>query len=700
MSLKLKKLYIDDKCNYRKKLKSGFYEFLDDDYIAALNDDDSINTFYGKNIEISVIVGKNGSGKSSLLEIIFRMMNNLSAYIAHGVNIDSSINMVFVGGIYADLHYSIDGNDYILQSRDKSLGLSSKEENWRFGDLHNDFNEYSDGNTMTDEQKKELCENLFFTLISNYSIQSYIEADYADEVTYNIIEKGTLSSKKSGQVWLHSVFHKNDGYLTAININPFRDKGVIDMFREEKLERQRMQALLLHFHNESKDFIKGYNLSRIEYKFNWKSLYNKLRENLTRKLKEAIWDIIVGKHENALSFDEVNWEDVYDIFKRNEDSSLTEEEEKVEWDDILKRFNSVLAQESSIAKSILTGLGVWVENNNNKWLKYTYFYVVYKVLSIANTYPSYRKDNEINLNLNHFFSIGTEEERIEAFKLSQTVNTDHSHITNKICQAKNFIKKVQQGFQCDESTSFTMTDYRRIKIEDEPNSFSTLENEVKFFPPSFFEYKIYLRKEDSGEEFPIESMSAGERQLYYIISTLVYHILNIKSVKEERVRYNNIAIVLDEVELGFHPEYQRKFICFLIETFERLGLSKYLGIHFLITTHSPFMLSDLRKSNILYIEDGKKIDKEDMLNPFGANINDILAQSFFLRNGFVGEFACKKILSLLDWLEGERNTNKEWNMVKAEEVVKSVGEPIVQSHLQNMIERKKEQLNNEKDINK
>ena len=87
-----------------------------------------------------------------------------------------------------------------------------------------------------------------------------------------------------------------------------------------------------------------------------------------------------------------------------------------------------------------------------------------------------------------------------------------------------------------------------------------------------------------------------------------------------------------------------------------------------------------------------------MLNPFGANMNDILVQSFFLRNGFVGEFACKKILSLLNWLEG--NTNEGWNMVKAEEVVKSVGEPIVQSHLQNMVERKKEQLNNEKDINK
>jgi hypothetical protein bfra3_06227 len=95
MSLKLKKLIIRENCKYRKKLNPGTYEFLDDD---------SIDAFYGKNIEISVIVGKNGSGKSSLLEIIFRMMNNLSAYIAHGVNIESSTNIVFVGGIDADLY--------------------------------------------------------------------------------------------------------------------------------------------------------------------------------------------------------------------------------------------------------------------------------------------------------------------------------------------------------------------------------------------------------------------------------------------------------------------------------------------------------------------------------------------------------------------------------------------------------------------
>jgi len=678
MSLKLKKLIIRENCKYRKKLNPGTYEFLDDD---------SIDAFYGKNIEISVIVGKNGSGKSSLLEIIFRMMNNLSAYIAHGVNIESSTNIVFVGGIDADLYYSIDKNNYILKSRNKSLALVCGENNWIFGNRLNEFSGYTDGNRMSYNQKKKMCKNLFFALISNYSVQSYIEADYASEETYRILDDGTLSEQTTGKVWLHSVFHKNDGYLTAININPFRDKGIIDMLREEKLERQRMQALLLHFYNQDKDFIKGYKLSRIEYKFNWKSLYNKLRGNLTKKSKEAIWDIIVGKHEDALSFDEVNWEKVYNIFKRNDDSSLTEEEVKGEWNDILNKFDDILARKSSIAKSILKGLGVWRENINNRWLLYAYLYIVNKALSIANTYPSYSQYSDL-----------IRPEAIDSYKIEDSDDffndlavdllSDHSHITNKIWQAINFIKKIDSGFECDESTSFTMADYRSIKIEDGPNCSLALENEIRCLPPSFFEYKIYLRKEDSEEEFPIENMSAGERQLYYIVSTLIYHILNIKSVTNNRINYRNLAIVLDEVELGFHPEYQVKFIHFIIDMFKRLGLSRYLNFHFLITTHSPFLLSDFRKSNILYLEQGKIVDKDSFLNPFCANINDILSQSFFLRDGFIGYFARKKVMELLNWLSKCTKENKVWTVDKAKVVADSIGEPIVKERLKNMINNK------------
>jgi len=162
-------------------------------------------------------------------------------------------------------------------------------------------------------------------------------------------------------------------------------------------------------------------------------------------------------------------------------------------------------------------------------------------------------------------------------------------------------------------------------------------------------------------------------------------IYNIKSVDARRIHYRDIAIVLDEVELGFHPDFQRKFINFLIETFTRLHLNTYLRFHFIITTHSPFMLSDVRKSNILYLEEGLKRDKGELMDPFGANINEILAQSFFLDDGFVGDFARNKILDLLNWLDGKKASNSVWDIDKAQAVVDSLGEPIIREHLKHMV---------------
>lgn len=92
-------------------------------------------------------------------------------------------------------------------------------------------------------------------IISNYSVQAYVDEDYQDDITCTIDEDGHVLEVPSEEAWIHYVFHKNDGYMVAININPFRDKGKLDMQREERLERQRMQFLLLHYHKKNKEFI-------------------------------------------------------------------------------------------------------------------------------------------------------------------------------------------------------------------------------------------------------------------------------------------------------------------------------------------------------------------------------------------------------------------------------------------------------------
>lgn len=77
--------------------------------------------------------------------------------------------------------------------------------------------------------------------------------------------------------------------MSPININPFRDNGKIDMSKEEKLQRQRMEFLLLHYHKNKKEFIHGYELSKIIYWFDWQKLYCKFSSvdigNLTEEQK-------------------------------------------------------------------------------------------------------------------------------------------------------------------------------------------------------------------------------------------------------------------------------------------------------------------------------------------------------------------------------------------------------------------------------
>ena len=150
----LKSIEIFESCDskIRKNLKVGTYPFTDN----------LERGFFGQNMTVQVIVGMNGSGKSALLELMFRMVNNFSAQLFRDVNCNAAEPLVLVRGIHADLHYAVDDVEGVLSVRDMAVGLKYGEESYRIGELSEvHFPEYRDFSIATAQDIRDLAGKFF-----------------------------------------------------------------------------------------------------------------------------------------------------------------------------------------------------------------------------------------------------------------------------------------------------------------------------------------------------------------------------------------------------------------------------------------------------------------------------------------------------------------------------------------------------------
>jgi hypothetical protein len=97
-----------------------------------------------------------------------------------------------------------------------------------------------------------------------------------------------------------------------------------------------------------------------------------------------------------------------------------------------------------------------------------------------------------------------------------------------------------------------------------------------------------------------------------------------------------------------------------------------------MVTHSPFILSDIPKSNVLFLENGKPVDPMQE-NTFGANIHSLLKNGFFLSGMPMGDFAKQKINALFAKLNDGHFSVEEYKAMENE--ILMVGEPYLRGKL-------------------
>jgi predicted ATP-binding protein involved in virulence len=144
-------------------------------------------------------------------------------------------------------------------------------------------------------------------------------------------------------------------------------------------------------------------------------------------------------------------------------------------------------------------------------------------------------------------------------------------------------------------------------------------------------------------EMSMRYISSGEKTYLDLFSRLKEGIEQI----QHEYKFKDIILFLDECEIGMHPEWKRKYVFLIIE------FLKYYDANFqiIVTSHSPFVLSDLPEGSVVPLVNHKgkiSVAKGSIGRTFGANIHELLMDSFFMRNGLMGEFAQQRIKKLID----------------------------------------------------
>ncbi len=130
---------------------------------------------------------------------------------------------------------------------------------------------------------------------------------------------------------------------------------------------------------------------------------------------------------------------------------------------------------------------------------------------------------------------------------------------------------------------------------------------------------ISIKKKDKPS-YNLERSSSGET---HFVTSMIGLLASIKQ---------NSLIFIDEPEISLHPDWQMKYINQLKKTFKSFSTS-----HFLIATHSHFMISDLEPNTssliILSLDAENKIIAESIeAETYGWSVDEILYKVFKVRS--------------------------------------------------------------------
>lgn len=641
-------------------LYHGYSIAEDNSFIEVTNEALKDYSLYDTNdlkISISAIVGKNGSGKSSLVDLFIRMINNLSAVLlGEKFNFSAAEHLHFIDHVYAEMAFRIDNAIYILEERGRKVILKKfmrkRVTGLRFVLVKEEIllNERTTLDTTSElldrhSKGRVILKSLFYTLVCNYSMYGFNYRDYFEEATpisrlNKLFKKCDFDRNNitEDQVWLKGIFHKNDGYQTPIVLHPMREDGILKITKENLLAKERMENLLFY-----KDNAGHYPQRVVNGNLHIVAIRIKPISNKSFSRENMLSQIGIGRQQNISQ----NFDNIYNWI--------------IGFWDSLYHFSTV--------------------PQGQKLREDAYDYIVYKTLKIVSNYKKYSS-------IYNYLS-KTKAKYEDVCKKLIPLSEDFTHVTKKLLRTIMYLKK---DIYLDSDNTYNLDELGNTinaMVGERIHPKHQLQ-ETDLLPPPIFEKFLLLRKDGDNGIIDFRNLSSGERQIAYTISNFMYHLINVDSEWDDFyydkdhlqiIKYRFVNVIFDEVELYFHPELQRSFMGLLLQALQNAHFKNLHGINIILATHSPFLLSDIPHSNVLCLGENTM----SVEGTLGANIIELLGNSFFLSSviGNVASNEIREIVNLYQAAKREENITDRFEKKRFKYVYKYIAD----SYLKKMVGR-------------
>lgn len=171
----------------------------------------------------------------------------------------------------------------------------------------------------------------------------------------------------------------------------------------------------------------------------------------------------------------------------------------------------------------------------------------------------------------------------------------------------------------------------------------------------FLDFYITKKIKGTGEEkdLLLRSFSDGEHQFIHTMGICLL------------LKNRRSLLLLDEPETHFNPSWRAKFIKILNDTITASSTGNDYNIHLLkdilLTSHSPFIISDCLPDNVVLFEkDGKgattaKKASELGIDTYGTSVN-LLTNRIFKNKATIGSYAMSKLNEFKKRFDGNERT--------------------------------------------